>query len=174
MFTNPLSSQFFRNGQVIETFRGQGIHQEALEVAVEKLNSGDWIHIFPEGKVNQVKLHPGRGLLRFKWGVAHMMLRARVPPKVIPMYLEGFDDVMPENRGFPRFLPRLGSKIRVTFGEPAEITQEVGDVIREWKSQPHGKMEEDEADPEAGVRIALTDVLQRAVRRLGDSVTRNP
>lgn len=81
---------------------------------------------------------------------------------------------MPENRGFPRFLPRLGSKIRVTFGEPAGITQEVRDVIREWKFQPHGKIGEDEADPEAGVRMAITGVLQRAVQRLGDSVTRNP
>lgn len=46
MLAHPLqslSSQFFRNGQVIETFRGHGIHQEALDVAVEKLNSGDWV-----------------------------------------------------------------------------------------------------------------------------------
>ncbi|KAG9044394.1 hypothetical protein FS837_008219 [Tulasnella sp. UAMH 9824] len=171
MFTNPLLSQFFRNGQVIETFRGQGIHQEALNVATEKLNCGDWIHIFPEGKVNQVKLQPGRGLLRFKWGVAHMMLRAKVPPKVIPIYLEGFDDVMPENRGFPKFLPRLGSKIRVTFGEPAGITQEVGSIIEGWKSQGQQEVEEGDADPEAKVRIALTDVLQQAVKRLGDNVT---
>ncbi|KAG8935279.1 hypothetical protein FRC01_003029 [Tulasnella sp. 417] len=195
VFTNPLLSQFFRNGQVIETVRGQGIHQEALDVAIKKLNGGDWIHIFPEGKVNQVKLHPGRGLLRFKWGVAHMMLRAKVPPKVIPIYLEGilrpikftgssaqsrkslflgFDDVMPENRGFPRFLPRLGSKIRVTFGEPAGITQEVGSIIEGWKSRTHRETGEVEADPEAGVRIALTDVLQRAVTQLGDDVTRQP
>ncbi|KAG8990034.1 hypothetical protein FRB90_001962 [Tulasnella sp. 427] len=171
MFTNPVFSQFFRDGQVIETFRGQGIHQEALNVAIDKLDRGDWIHIFPEGKVNQVKRHPGRGLLRFKWGVAHMMLRAKVPPKVIPVYLEGFDDVMPENRGFPKFLPRLGSKIRVTFGDPSGITRDAGSIIQKWKSKAQNSGDQSKSDPEAEVRIALTDVLQRAVQRLGEKAT---
>lgn len=79
---------------------------------------------------------------------------------------------MPENRGFPKFLPRLGSKIRVTFGEPSGITQEVGSILEGWKSQGQQGVGEGDSDPEAKVRIALTDVLQRAVKRLGDDVTR--
>ncbi|KAG8991967.1 hypothetical protein FRB90_001147 [Tulasnella sp. 427] len=100
-----------------------------------------------------------------------MMLRAKVPPKVIPVYLEGFDDVMPENRGFPKFLPRLGSKIRVTFGDPSGITRDAGSIIQEWKSKSQTSGDQSKSDPEAEVRIALTDVLQRAVQRLGDKVT---
>ncbi|KAG8905673.1 hypothetical protein FRB99_008446 [Tulasnella sp. 403] len=174
MFTNPVVSQFFRNGQVIETFRGAGIHQEALDIAIDKLDNGEWIHIFPEGKVNQVKLHSERGLLRFKWGVSHMMLKAKQPPLVIPMYLEGFDDVMPENRGFPKFLPRLGAKIRVTFGDPTGITEEVHSAINRWKLElPNkgGESQTEGLDNEARVRISLTEVLQRAVKNLGDKVT---
>lgn len=79
---------------------------------------------------------------------------------------------MPENRGFPKFLPRLGSKIRVTFGEPAGITRDVGSIIDRWKSQGQQGVGKDDADPEANVRIALTDVLQQTVKRLGDNVTR--
>lgn len=83
-------SAFFRKGQVLETFRGQGIFQPAVDTAISKLNDGAWvgshlwlkfqrssqrflvwqIHFFGEGKVNQ----PGNSsekpmLLRFKWGV---------------------------------------------------------------------------------------------------------
>ena len=83
-------STFFRYGQVIETFRGKGIFQPAIDTAIEKLNRGEWvsisaslfqyssftrykIHLFGEGKVNQDSGdfgNPNAGrLLRFKWGM---------------------------------------------------------------------------------------------------------
>lgn len=36
-------STFFRNGQVIETFRGQGIYQPAVDAAIEKVDQGGWV-----------------------------------------------------------------------------------------------------------------------------------
>jgi len=36
-------STFFRLGQSIETFRGQGIYQEAVDLAIEKINQGGWV-----------------------------------------------------------------------------------------------------------------------------------
>lgn len=36
-------STFFRYGQVIETFRGNGIFQPAIDDAIQKLNSGEWV-----------------------------------------------------------------------------------------------------------------------------------
>ncbi|KIK65594.1 hypothetical protein GYMLUDRAFT_158981 [Collybiopsis luxurians FD-317 M1] len=74
MFTNPVFSTFFRWGQVLETFRGKGIYQPSVDTAIEKLNRGDWIHLFGEGKVNQPntyqKAENGLAYLpRFKWGV---------------------------------------------------------------------------------------------------------
>ena len=38
-------SAFFRNGQVIETFRGRGIFQPAIEDAIRKVNRGEWVRI---------------------------------------------------------------------------------------------------------------------------------
>lgn len=34
---------FFRHGQVLETFRGKGIYQSAVDVAIGKLNHGSWV-----------------------------------------------------------------------------------------------------------------------------------
>lgn len=36
-------SAFFRNGQVLETFRGNGIFQSAVDTAIDKLNAGGWV-----------------------------------------------------------------------------------------------------------------------------------
>jgi hypothetical protein len=36
-------SEFFHHGQVLETFRGKGIYQRAVDVAIEKLNAGEWV-----------------------------------------------------------------------------------------------------------------------------------
>ena len=36
-------SAFFRKGQVIETFRGEGIYQPAVDLAIEKLRAGAWV-----------------------------------------------------------------------------------------------------------------------------------
>jgi monolysocardiolipin acyltransferase len=65
---------------VIDTERGGGVFQPAIDQAVQLLQDGEWvgpslgraddqIHIFPEGKVNQASNNPDGGLLRFKWGM---------------------------------------------------------------------------------------------------------
>lgn len=46
-------------------------------------------------------------------------MEAKVPPVVIPMWLTGFDKLMPEGRTFPyKYLPRIGARLTVTFGDP--------------------------------------------------------
>jgi hypothetical protein len=36
-------SAFFRKGQVIETFRGEGVYQPAIDTAIERLRAGAWV-----------------------------------------------------------------------------------------------------------------------------------
>ncbi|KAI0699518.1 acyltransferase-domain-containing protein [Cerioporus squamosus] len=134
MFTNPVFSTFFRYGQVIETFRGNGIFQPAIDTAIEKLNRGEWIHLFGEGKVNQDSGdfgNPNAGrLLRFKWGIGRIMMEAQRPPVIIPMWLTGFDKLMPEGRSAPfKFFPRPGAALSITFGNPVP-SQEIQDTLQ--------------------------------------------
>ncbi|EPQ53267.1 acyltransferase-domain-containing protein [Gloeophyllum trabeum ATCC 11539] len=123
IFTNPIFSAFFRNGQVLETFRGKGIYQPSVDTAVSKLNRGGWVHLFGEGKVYQPRdyreEHGMAHLARFKWGIGRMLMETALPPTVIPMWLTGFDKLMPEGRSIPyKFLPRPGVALSVTFGKP--------------------------------------------------------
>ncbi|KAI6357568.1 hypothetical protein MCOR25_007612 [Pyricularia grisea] len=89
-----------------------------------------WVHIFPEACVHQ---HPERALRYFKWGVARLVLESGPePPDVVPMFIDGTDRVMHEDRGFPRFLPRIGRRVRVVFGEPLDFDLAFGDLKRKW------------------------------------------
>ncbi|KAI8976415.1 acyltransferase-domain-containing protein [Trametes punicea] len=147
IFTNPyvpepcVFSTFFRLGQVIETFRGKGIFQPAVDAAIEKLNQGEWIHLFGEGKVNPASSDPASPnaarLLRFKWGVGRIIMEARKPPVIIPMWLTGFDKFMPEGRPFPyKYFPKPGAAISVTFGEPVpekDVQDALEMLVRERK-----------------------------------------
>lgn len=110
-------SKLFTQGQVIPTDRGRGIFQPALDTAISKLNMGHWVHLFPEGYVN---LSRQMVLRRFKWGLSRLLLEAEKRPRVIPIWIEGFDQIMPDPRNFPKFLPRPFAKLHVHFGEPID------------------------------------------------------
>lgn len=46
-------------------------------------------------------------------------METKVPPVVIPMWLTGFDELMPDGRPFPyKYIPKIGVRLGVTFGQP--------------------------------------------------------
>jgi monolysocardiolipin acyltransferase len=44
-WSDSVFSAFFRYGQVLETFRGQGIYQPSVDYAIAKLNDGGWVFL---------------------------------------------------------------------------------------------------------------------------------
>ncbi|CEQ38742.1 SPOSA6832_00199, partial [Sporobolomyces salmonicolor] len=142
-----LDRWFFEKGQVIETFRGKGIYQEAIDEATRKLDQGNWVrvsfslqwtdgvnkqklikreeqvHIFPEGKIKQDTLHDVR---RFKWGVSRILMECETTPLIVPVWIKGlrpvpvagFEQVMDEPRVYPNFLPNRNKDVTILFGAP--------------------------------------------------------
>ncbi|KAF9482019.1 hypothetical protein BDN70DRAFT_854183 [Pholiota conissans] len=178
MFTNPIFSTFFSLGQTLETFRGQGIHQAAVNTAIQKVNEGGWVHLYGEGKVNQPMTYPldkhGQAHLpRFKWGVGRILMEAKTPPMVIPMWLTGFDKLMPEGRPFPyKYLPRIGARLSVTFGDPVS-EDEIAEALNITRTprQQHGADVAVDAHYTALVRKKVTAILHRDVEALGKSIS---
>ncbi|KAK2612961.1 Lyso-phosphatidylcholine acyltransferase [Conoideocrella luteorostrata] len=93
-------------------------------------NRGSWVHVFPEACCHQ---SPGNTLRYFKWGVSRLILESDPAPEFIPMFIHGTQNIMPEDRGFPRFLPRVGNKIRVVVGKPADVDVVFGGERTAWK-----------------------------------------
>ncbi|KAM6567816.1 hypothetical protein CsatA_026944 [Cannabis sativa] len=118
-FTNNFSSYFFRIGKCIPITRGGGIYQEHMNEALEKLDTGAWLHIFPEGIVSQ----EDAPIRRLKWGTASLIVRAKIKPIVLPIFHRGFEQVMPQSAPYGRrpLLPLCNKKIRIIVGEPIEF-----------------------------------------------------
>ena len=110
----------------------------------------------------------------FRWGVSRLLLEADVPPLVVPIFITGLDEVMHEARGWPRFLPRVGKKVRICFGDPVDESRWEG-LRREWRDLVHEYGGDEEklmyADKAVELRIRTTWEVRMAVdglrRRLG-------
>lgn len=118
------------------------------------------MHVFPEGLVHQ---HPQVDLRYFKWGVARLILESEPAPDVVPMFIDGTQQVMNEERGFPRFLPRIGKKIRVAFGEVVDYEATFGDLRRRWRQEVERVSREEEA-----AAAKSKELVERKPRLLGD------
>ncbi|KAI5460063.1 hypothetical protein BGZ63DRAFT_389418 [Mariannaea sp. PMI_226] len=93
-------------------------------------NRNAWVHIFPEACCHQ---STENGLRYFKWGVSRLILESDPAPEFVPMFVHGTQNIMPEDRGFPRFLPRIGNKVRVVIGEPTDVDKMFGEQRAEWR-----------------------------------------
>lgn len=89
-----------------------------------------WIHIFPEGMIHQ---HPDRVMRYFKWGVARLILEAEPCPDVVPMWIDGPQHVMDNERGFPRMFPRAGKDVSINFGDLVDTERVFGPFRQRWR-----------------------------------------
>ena len=120
-------------------------------------------------------------------------MEAAVPPVVIPMWLTGFNHMMPEGRPFPyKYFPRPGTQLSITFGDPVpgEQIQQVLCVLGKGAHTSFHSLTNDHKSPDGWmanvaqrgtaatnlsleilqVRAEVTDIVQNAVEALGRSI----
>ncbi|KAI4090370.1 MAG: hypothetical protein LQ344_004800 [Seirophora lacunosa] len=110
-----------------------------------------WIHVFPEGRVHQ---HPQKMMRYFKWGVARLILEPDVCPDIVPMWIEGNEQIMHESRSFPRFVPRVNKRCGIWFGDNVGgngSTTVFAELRRKWREL----VEEDERKSGGGFAMGV-------------------
>jgi monolysocardiolipin acyltransferase len=105
----------------------------------------------------------------FKWGIARLILESEPCPDVVPIFIEGTMNVMPEDRTAPRWMPKLGKTVEITFGE--RIRGEVLAGFRERWRQIREKTGDDEtalmtAQEAIGLRIEIAGYIRSEIEKL--------
>lgn len=145
-YRNSFLSQFFQSGKTLPVERGAGISQPIMKVVSKAVARGDWVHVFPEGKI-----HYSGTLGPLRWGVGKLFcdsyLESGVPPIVIPFYHRGMNRVLPKHGR----IPRPGHKIHLKVGESIDLShvcRKCASVTQEGKEAAWKEITEE-------IRIAL-------------------
>mmetsp|Transcript_19776 Transcript_19776/g.33222 ORF Transcript_19776/g.33222 Transcript_19776/m.33222 type:complete len:270 (-) Transcript_19776:737-1546(-) len=117
-FKNAFLSAAFRCGKTLPLERGGGLEQRTMDVAAYKVRNGEWIHTFPEGKVNTKT--PDGEMLPFKWGVGKLICDSatgHVNPIVLPWYHRNMHLI----KQVKNPLIGYGNTVQVVVGEPVQL-----------------------------------------------------
>ena len=91
-----------------------------MDFAVERLNEGSWLHLYPEGRVNLTKEN-----MRLKWGIGRLVSECKQLPIIVPIYHLGMDSILPNVKPY---IPRIGNKVTVVIGKPLDLTKTIQDL----------------------------------------------
>eukprot|EP00127_Corallochytrium_limacisporum_P004343 Clim_evm26s158 gene=Clim_evmTU26s158 len=126
-FKTSAHSAFMGTGKVMPLLRGAGVMQGSFTRLILRANRGDWVHIFPEGHVHQVK-----GIDHMRWGIGRLITETKTESMVLPIYIDGMQDCLPddpETRITRNTIPLAGKKVTVVIGEAVPV----GDLHSEYQ-----------------------------------------
>jgi len=125
-FMQPWHAIFFSLGKVFPLVRGDGVYQKGTDFSVEQLNLGNWVHFFPEGKVNVTQ-----EIMRLKWGVGRIVADCKKTPLVLPIWHVGMDEILPNCKPY---IPQIRKQVTVLIGKPMDFAREVENLKVSRKS----------------------------------------
>lgn len=132
--------------RIIPVRRGHGVYQRCMNECIRLLKEGEWVHIYPEGKIIETEEEE----VRLKWGIGRLVADMEAVPLVVPVWHVGLDDLVPNIRPYR---PHFGQRVTVVFGEPMD-----------FRPLLH-KLRQRSADART-VRKQITDVIQLHFRAL--------
>jgi 1-acyl-sn-glycerol-3-phosphate acyltransferase len=129
LFEKPLIKHIFIGAKQIPVYRGTADAAGALSAAVDAVNLGDCLLIYPEGTATR---DPDCWPMRARTGVARLALTTGAP--VIPVAQWGPQELWPYRSKLPRIFPR--KRVQVLAGDPVDLTAYAGtpvtvEVLRE-------------------------------------------
>lgn len=146
-FTKPVHTMFFSLGKTFPVIRGKGIHQVALDYALDLMKRNEFLHVFPQGRVvddyhdhglkfdsnsdmisraKQLSLRDGdfHKDYELKWGLAHLIIEylsstpAGTNLLILPFYHLGMHKVLPNDKPY---VPRRGNNVIISVREGGPI-----------------------------------------------------
>lgn len=119
LFRFPLFGALIRELHAFPVRRGQGDHA-AVRQCLRLLAEGEMLLMFPEGTRGD-----GMALLEAEEGIGFLAARSGCP--VVPVYVQGTDDVLPRGKRIPRVRP-----VAVYFGRPLRLAVETHRKESRW------------------------------------------
>ena len=115
VFRLPILGPMIRGAEQIPVKRASTDARNALSAAVEAVEAGECVVVYPEGTLTK---DPDGWPMLGKTGAARIALATDVP--VIPVGQWGAADVLPRGSRRPRFWPRR--TVHVSAGEPIDLS----------------------------------------------------
>ncbi|ADU97649.1 1-acyl-sn-glycerol-3-phosphate acyltransferase [Thermovibrio ammonificans HB-1] len=127
LFTTPVLSTLIKHwGNAFPVKRGRA-DLTALKTALEVLEKGELVCIFPEGQ-----RAPAGRFVRPKWGAGMVALKARVP--IVPCLIEGSEKLIGKEglvTGWPKVTIRFGRPFTIDLEDSKENYQRAANLMME-------------------------------------------
>eukprot|EP00762_Andalucia_godoyi_P005576 ANDGO_00501.mRNA.1 Tafazzin homolog len=138
-FKYPIVSTFFKTMKAVPIKRGAGLEQPAVYQARGLVQQGEWLHIYPEGKVSQ-----DGHIQRIRRGVARVIESDSVEktPILVPIFVVGIQDVVP----LGTWLPRPGRTVTLVVGPQIPLR----DIVSQFCS---GRLSREQYDTMISQRV---------------------
>lgn len=149
-YKHPITGPLLSYGKTIPIQRGKGLWQAFMDDAVDLLNEGEWLHVFPEGR----RTRDG-SMLPLRPGVGRLIADSRTQPLVVPIYHRGMEQIM----GVGGYNPvQPGNHVSIRCGPPMHF-HDLMEVHR-----PDGIRGSDESEKE--LYKAITARIEQELHRL--------